>query len=388
MRIAKPSLLLLAGAQAAVMTHDESEAVVEKHNYLRCKHGAQPLAWDWEIADAAQEFADKGDFGHNSPTTYGENIAWGYDMSGVKATELWYGEISETFAATGKAMMFMPEYGHYSQLVWNASTSLGCGSAFRNGRDLVVCWYSPAGNLPDQFGEQVHGFQKEDAGHCTRAVLGNTEEWSWGFRADKEDSCRERGSLFVRQYVPSAGEPAGDDDLLRFDVLGFELSRSDTGLPEGSTTDGVYAFKPVLGVTEPTQMVINKVTEHIRFTGQYANDGSLSLVTTTSKDDAGVKLGPKGRVQVGGDDEEIKECSGAMSFTQGDSRLRLAKKYEYEAVAPLGRARTYPAVVVLCTTSLLLATAALVAVHWRRRGTVAPSLLEESSDDQVDGVDE
>jgi len=41
--------------------------------------------------------------------------------------------------------------GHYTQMVWRTSTQVGCASVTcSNGKVLVVCNYSPAGNTMGQ----------------------------------------------------------------------------------------------------------------------------------------------------------------------------------------------------------------------------------------------
>lgn len=53
-----------------------------------------------------------------------------------------------------------PTTGHFSQLVWKSTTSVGCGRSACDGRGgvpgwLVVCEYWPAGNVEGEFGEEV-----------------------------------------------------------------------------------------------------------------------------------------------------------------------------------------------------------------------------------------
>ena len=59
----------------------------------------------------------------------------------VRAVEGWYGEVAQ-FPATEAAVTnyrFRPATGHYSQLVWAATTRLGCGLAqYREGRFVVL----------------------------------------------------------------------------------------------------------------------------------------------------------------------------------------------------------------------------------------------------------
>ena len=36
--------------------------------------------------------------------------------------------------------------GHYTQMVWRATTEVGCGIGNNGQTDFLVCWYSPQGN--------------------------------------------------------------------------------------------------------------------------------------------------------------------------------------------------------------------------------------------------
>ena len=39
------------------------------------------------------------------------------------------------------------QIGHYSQIIWPTTTRVGCGLARGAGHDVLVCRYSPAGNV-------------------------------------------------------------------------------------------------------------------------------------------------------------------------------------------------------------------------------------------------
>jgi len=45
--------------------------------------------------------------------------------------------------------------GHFTQVIWASTKTVGCGLAQCNGNDLLVCNYSPAGNYDGQYQENV-----------------------------------------------------------------------------------------------------------------------------------------------------------------------------------------------------------------------------------------
>lgn len=51
---------------------------------------------------------------------------------------------------------FSDDVGHFTQLVWKNTTTVGCGAANCDGIGwLLVCEYNPAGNVIGQFGGNV-----------------------------------------------------------------------------------------------------------------------------------------------------------------------------------------------------------------------------------------
>merc|ERR1711953_410801 len=79
----------------------------------------------------------------------GENLAKGVVDAG--AVDMWYNEISYSPGGQGAIQQFDMNTGHYTQLVWQSTTAVGCGT---NG-DLLVCEYGPAGNMVGAFGNEV-----------------------------------------------------------------------------------------------------------------------------------------------------------------------------------------------------------------------------------------
>lgn len=149
---------LRPASQAAVMTASDMQAVLDRHNMYRCMHGVPLMVWNTAIAANAQAWAEAtgGEMVHSSFEArsgvggfwaVGENLAWGVIDAG--AVDMWYGEIQ--LSDGGLVADFSPSTGHYTQVVWGESTSLGCGVAGW----LLVCQYGPTGNVAGSFSSQV-----------------------------------------------------------------------------------------------------------------------------------------------------------------------------------------------------------------------------------------
>jgi uncharacterized protein YkwD len=122
--------------------------VLTKHNELRAQHCAPALTWDDEVAKSAQEWADRCVFDHDTTTSFGENLAGGSEQP----TEMWYDEVKlYDFAAPG----FSQATGHFTQVVWRASTKLGCGRADCGFGVYFVCRYAPRGNVTGGYEQNV-----------------------------------------------------------------------------------------------------------------------------------------------------------------------------------------------------------------------------------------
>jgi hypothetical protein len=150
--------LACAPAAARAKPRVDDKALVEAHNRARAKHCAPPLAWSKEVAASAQRWADtlraRGcGLGH-SGGRYGENLAAGTagTIDEGAAVALWYAEGQRyPFPRGGFSM----KTGHFSQLVWRATTRLGCGRTECNGLEIWVCQYDPPGNVEGEYRENV-----------------------------------------------------------------------------------------------------------------------------------------------------------------------------------------------------------------------------------------
>jgi uncharacterized protein YkwD len=136
----------------------EHEAFVDAHAKVRAKHCAAPLAWSDSLARVAQGWAnhlrDGGCLFEHSRTQYGENLAAGTDgaLDPSSVVGMWYGEISKYDFRHGG---FSMDTGHFTQVVWRATTKVGCGSSRCNGMTIWVCNYDPPGNVEGEYRENV-----------------------------------------------------------------------------------------------------------------------------------------------------------------------------------------------------------------------------------------
>lgn len=134
----------------------DAATILAAHNRVRATHCARPLAWSEALAATAQEWAsslrDSGCRFEHSQTAYGENLAAGTRLSAANAVELWY---AEEALYNYKKPGFSMKTGHFTQVVWAGSRSLGCGFSECQGMRLWVCHYDPPGNVMSLFPDNV-----------------------------------------------------------------------------------------------------------------------------------------------------------------------------------------------------------------------------------------
>jgi glioma pathogenesis-related protein 2 len=147
-----------------VLTSDHITEITNYVNAYRAKNQAPPLMWDTTIAQFSQQWSyyllSKNEFRHSGNNLYGENLAYfqgyGSDAMGLikKAIDLWYDEITlYDFNNPG----FSHATGHFTCLVWKASTKFAMGISINTATNAVDVTMntSPPGNYQGQYQENV-----------------------------------------------------------------------------------------------------------------------------------------------------------------------------------------------------------------------------------------
>jgi len=128
------------------------EQVLNTHNQARAEHGANPLAWDNDLASSALAWAQRCKFQHGGEGDAGQNIAAGYDSVAA---------IVNAFMAEEKDYQEgVPS--HFTQVVWKATKFIGaacvpCNGILESGltQDFCVFNYGPAGNVAGEYAQNV-----------------------------------------------------------------------------------------------------------------------------------------------------------------------------------------------------------------------------------------
>ncbi|PNS20468.1 Repressed by EFG1 protein 1 [Sphaceloma murrayae] len=151
------------------------QAVIAHHNYHRANHSSPDIAWDDALAATAKTIADTCQYGHSMNVDgggYGQNIAagiYGQEIGKVISDMFYNGEVSAFGQQYGQATPNMDNFGtwgHFSQIVWKATTKVGCATTDCTGKAMnaalsnygsvfTVCNYKVAGNMQGAYGENI-----------------------------------------------------------------------------------------------------------------------------------------------------------------------------------------------------------------------------------------
>ncbi|XP_020095716.1 pathogenesis-related protein PRB1-3-like [Ananas comosus] len=151
--------LLLVSAAAMLATgvaQNSPQDFLNPHNAARASVRVGPLRWDNNLAAYAQNYANhrSGDCALiHSGGPYGENIFWGSSgrkWSAADAVASWVAE-KQFYDYRSNTCASRKVCGHYTQVVWAKSVSVGCATVTcNNGGTFIICSYNPPGNVQGQ----------------------------------------------------------------------------------------------------------------------------------------------------------------------------------------------------------------------------------------------
>ena len=143
------------------LTSRFEERVLAAHNRERASAGVPALRWDEDLARSAAAWADRlqtldrlehAPQSSDEDDVQGENL-WAGTLAAYSTEEMvgaWVAEkrnfkpgVFPANSRTGK----LQDVGHYTQLMWRSTTSLGCALARGRDKDFLVCRYSEGGNV-------------------------------------------------------------------------------------------------------------------------------------------------------------------------------------------------------------------------------------------------
>jgi hypothetical protein len=166
---------------AAALPSDYPSTVLFHHNLHRANHSAPAQSYDNTLASYAASVAASCTFAHNITLGgggYGQNIAaYGStlvatytpeQMGAFAVSNQWYNSEFNAFLPSyyGEAtpdMTNFESWGHFSQVVWKASTLVGCATQFCAAGTIFptvasyysVCNYGGPGNVETLYGLNI-----------------------------------------------------------------------------------------------------------------------------------------------------------------------------------------------------------------------------------------
>ena len=145
----------------AGLSINEGKEVLAAQNRYRAEVNVTPLKWSENLSAQAQKCADynaanflsSGQQKHCRTPGFGQNIAMANSNLHLTLTQMvdaWGNEKRNflngeypSVSATGSP----GEVSHYTQIIWQNTSEVGCGEASASGYNILVCDYSPQGNI-------------------------------------------------------------------------------------------------------------------------------------------------------------------------------------------------------------------------------------------------
>ncbi|KAJ7498615.1 PR-1-like protein [Mycena latifolia] len=144
------------GVPSGIFDTPETDAYLWAHNKVRLVHDAPLLEWNSTLASKASDWANTCNVQHSDgtllPTPYGENLVAATGNFPIDSA------ISQFTMDAYKYDPAHPTYLYFTQVIWKATTQLGCSVAHCPGlfdaslgkASYYVCLYYPPGNVVGQ----------------------------------------------------------------------------------------------------------------------------------------------------------------------------------------------------------------------------------------------
>jgi hypothetical protein len=147
-------------AQVSSLPEDAiAERLLAAHNAERVRLGIKPLVWSAQLAAHAKKWSQAlavSDMMEHSAAaadgSEGENLWFGSkddyspeEMIGhfIDEKAMFKRGVFPDVATTGR----WQDVGHYTQLIWKDTREVGCAITSNQRRDVLVCRYTPMGNV-------------------------------------------------------------------------------------------------------------------------------------------------------------------------------------------------------------------------------------------------
>lgn len=157
--LALPFMMLTTAVQSEP-TADIKTRVLSTHASARGELGLPPLQWDARLAADARQWAQHlaqinalQHWGERGEPDNGEGENLWMGTRGFYSVEQMVGSWASEKAAFRRVRRWEDDFihvGHYTQMIWRNTTSVGCAIASNAQSDVLVCRYAPQGNFMEQ----------------------------------------------------------------------------------------------------------------------------------------------------------------------------------------------------------------------------------------------